>query len=393
MLLRTSIGAFVIAQETADAVEALREDRLFLRSEIRVEQGGVGAAVTFLSQYETPAVLIVETDARGDALNDQLQELANVCAPNTRVILIGRENDINLFRNLVREGISDYLVGPVQVEQLKTSFEDVFKGGGTASDGRVIAFTAVRGGAGSSALAHHTAFALSQTFEEQVIVLDLDIPFGTAALAYNLQARQTIADALSQADRMDEVLLERYLLAHDKHLSILAARASLGSGVTVTVDGLNALLKLVRRMASFVVLDLPHSWEAWVREVLIEADELVAVSEPDLASLRDTKNMLEFIGSSRGAESPTHLVLNKVGVPKRPELSEKEFREGAAITVEVSVPSDPAAFGGAMNNGELVFKASANSKAVPAINEIARIVSGRTEAPEPKKKGFSLFKK
>jgi pilus assembly protein CpaE len=393
LLLRTSIGAFVIAQETTDAVEALREDRLFLRSEIRVEQGGVDAAVTFLSQYETPAVLIVETEARGEALFAQLEQLAGVCAPNTRVILIGRENDINLFRNLVREGISDYLVGPAQPEQLKTSFEDVFKDGGTASDGRVIAFTAVRGGAGSSALAQHTAFALSQIFEEQVILLDLDIPFGTAALAYNLQARQTIADALSQSDRMDEVLLERYLLAHDKHLSVLAAPASLGSGVTVTVDGLNALLKFVRRMASFVVLDLPRSWEPWVRDVLIEADELVAVAEPDLASLRDTKNMLEFIGSSRGNESPTHLVLNKVGVPKRPELSEKEFREGAAITAEVSVPSDPGAFGGAMNNGELVFKTSANSKVVPAINEIARMVSGRAGAPEPKKKGFSLFKK
>ena len=393
MLLRTSIAAFVIAQETADAVEALREDRLFLRSEIRVEQGGLDAAVTFLSQYETPAVLIVETDARGDALYGQLDELANVCDPTARVMLIGRENDISLFRNLIREGISDYLVGPVQTEQLKMSFEDVFKEQGGAGNGRVIAFAGVRGGVGSSVLSHHTAFALSQTFEEQVILLDLDIPFGTAALAFNLQARQTIADALSQGDRMDEVLLERYLMPHDKNLSILSAPASLGSGISVAVDPLNGLLRLVKRMASFIVLDVPHSWDAWVREVLVEADELVAVAEPDLACLRDTKNMLEFVSSGRGTESPTHLVLNKVGLAKRPELSEKEFREGAAITAEISVPCDPAAFGGAMNNGELVFKASSGSKAIPAINDLARIVSGRSEVPVTKKKGFSLFKK
>ncbi len=395
MILRTTIGAFTHAQETADAIEALREDRLFLRSTIVVQPGGIQAAVTYLAEHETPPILIVETDAEGGAMMEQLGRLADVCAPATRVVLIGRDNDITLYRTLIREGITDYIVGPADVDQLRQSFHDSLTEADAANVGRVIAFTGVRGGVGSSVIAHHTAFALSQTYGEQVIVVDLDIPYGTAALVFNIRARQTTADALSQMNRMDEVLLERFMVPYGpskNKVSILPSPASLTAGIDVTTEGLNTILRLVRNMAGFVVLDLPHTWQKWFRELIVECDELVLVAEPDLACLRDMKNIVEFLGSTRGTESPTSLVLNRVGIQKRAELSEKEFRDTLGTSVDLVIPADIAAFSAALNNGELIFKTTPKSKVVKAINTLATTVSNRQDEDE-KKKRLSLFKK
>lgn len=394
MILRTTIGAFVLSQETADAIEALREERLFLRSTLVVEQGGMKAALARLSESGAPPVLIVETAARGEALHEELNQLANLCEAGTRVFLVGHENDIRLFRDLIREGLSDYLVAPVTADMIRDSFLQVFEGSKDAEKrGRVIAFYAVRGGAGSSILSHHTAYALSQIFETQVIVVDLDIPFGTAALTFNVQPRQTIVDVLSQTNRLDDVLLNRHLIEFDKKLSVLASPSALGTGVMVGVEMLSEFMKVIKTLADFIVLDVPHTWDPWVREVLVETDDLVIVAEPDLGSLRDAKNLVEFLSPARSAEVPTNVVLNKVGVPKRPELSDKEFNDALAIKPKLHVPADVAAFGLALNNGELVFKAAAKSKACEAINELAKLVSGREVIPEKKKKGFSLFKK
>jgi pilus assembly protein CpaE len=396
VILRTTIGAFVSSPDTQAAIEAIREDRLFLRSEIVVQQGGIDGACAYLADHETPPVLIVETNSRGDGLLQDLGRLAEVCAPTARVFVIGQDNDIHVYRTLIREGVSDYLLAPVTVDMLRESFQDIFTEADAAKNGRTIAFLPVRGGVGSSILAHHTAFALSKLYNEQTIVIDLDITCGTAALVFNIQIRQSVADVLGQLNRLDEMLLERYLVPYEpseNKVTILPSPAALSTGVSVTQEGLAQILKLVRRMGGFVILDLPHAWEPWMRDLIVEVEELVLIAEPDLASLRDAKNIVEFLGPNRG-ESPTRVVLNKVGMPKRAELTEKEFRDALAITPAIHVPADPAAFSGALNNGELIFKGAGKSKAALAINELARLVSARVDETAGKeKKKFSLFKK
>ncbi|MEO5337537.1 MAG: pilus assembly protein CpaF [Magnetospirillum sp. WYHS-4] len=396
MILRTTIGAFLISPQSTEAFESLREDRLFLRSDIVLQQGGLNAACSYLGDHETPPVLIVETEARGEALLAELARLAEVCAPKTRVFVIGHDNDIHLYRTLIREGVSDYFLAPVTTDMLRQSFQDNFTEADAAKNARLIAFLPARGGVGSSVLAHHTAFALSKLYHEQVIVLDLDLPYGTAGLVFNVLARQSVADVLGQLSRLDEMLLERYLVPYEpseNKVSVLPAPSTLTSGVNVTSEGLAVLLKFVRRMAGFVVLDLPHVWEPWLRDLIVEVEDLVIVAEPDLASLRDAKNIIEFLGPNRG-ESPTRVVLNKIGEAKRAELSEKEFRDALALTPALQIPADPGAFSGALNNGELIFKGAAKSKAALAINELAKMVSARVDAAaEKEKKKFSLFKK
>lgn len=393
MILRIPIGAFLLNQDSINAVEALKEDRFFFRSTIEIHQGGIDAAPAFLADKKTPTLLIVETSANRDKMFEQLEALANVCDPDTRLVLIGTENDIELFRTLIAEGVSDYLISPVSEDQLKESVAKIFQGAESESDGKIITFIGMTGGSGSSVISHNVAHELSALYDEQVIIIDLDMAYGTAALDYNMQPRQTIVDALTQSHELDATLLNQFFMEFEEtKLSVLGSPASLGTGLQVTSESVESLLRVLKPMAEFIVLDIPHVWEGWVNDILASSDEVIMICRPDLTNLRNAKNVVEFLGPKRGKDAPTRLVLNQVGAAKRADLSEKDFKDALALEPALSIPYDPEAFGLALNNGEMMSKASAKSKATAGIIELAKIVSGREQDDEAEKKGFGWFK-
>ena len=395
MILRISIGAFLNSKETVETVEALKEDRLLFRSTIDVREGGISGAVSYLADKQTPQLLIVETSSQGDRIFEELDALANVCDPETRVILIGGHNDIGLFRALIQAGISDYLITPLGGDELRVSINKIFEGADPGASGRVIAFAGMTGGAGSSVIAQNVAHELTVAYDEQVIIVDLDLSYGTAALTYNMQPRQTIVDALSQTDHLDAGLLNQFFMDFgESKLSVLASPSSLSIGMTITPDSLDLLVRVLKPMAEFIVLDVPHLWEPWVNDVIAGADDLILMCRPDLTNLRNAKNVVEYLGPKRGVDYPTRVVLNQVGAAKRADLSNKDFKDALALAPSLSIPYDPEAFGRALNNGEMMSKASPKSKATRAIIGLAKMVSGREAiAEEGKKMGFSLFKK
>lgn len=398
MILRINIGAYVLTDAVRDAVDSLSSDRLFLRSTISVWDGGMTGALEYLSSRSAPELLIVESQAHGEALFEELNGLADVCQPGTRVIIVGAENDINLFKSLIEQGISQYFVDTVTGEELKAAIMDAFADKSATAKSRTIAFAGLRGGVGSSVLAHNVAFELATLYDEDVILVDLDIPFGTAALSYNIQPQQTIADALSQAGSIDEPLLLRYLEAGSKNVSILCAPGHLNSGVEVSANSLEMVLNVVKQMASYVVLDVPHMWNTWTQDILVDADETVLVGVPDLYNLRDGKNLMEFLSPNRGVDAPTRLILNKVGEAKKGELTDKEFKEVLGALPTLNIPFDADSFALAMNNGEMLRKVAGKSKAAQSVESLAKVVSGKeslTRVKEKKSSGMlgSLFKK
>lgn len=395
MIIRISIGVFLHSQELTSIFETLKEDRLFFRCQMAIEQGGTGGAESFLADKQTPDLLIVETTGNRDAIFQQLDGLANVCDPGTKVIVIGGENDIGFYRTLIEAGVSDYLVTPVEPQHIINSVSALFEGRDiTDNPSRVVSFSSLTGGGGSSVLSHNVAHELSTLYDQEVILIDLDIPFGTAALNFNLQPRQSIADALMNISRIDDSFLDQYLLDFSEKLSILPSPASYSVGMKMSPEPLSALIKVAKQVSDFVVLDIPHEWDTWVSDTMAEADDVVLVAKPDLTNLRNGKNMVEYLQPKRGVEAPTRLVLNQVGAAKRSDLDDKSFKEALAMSPSIQVPYDPEAFGRALNNGEMMSKASAKSKATTEIIELAKLVSGREIVEEKQeKKKFSLFKK
>lgn len=127
-----------------------------------------------------------------------------------------------------------------------------------------------------------------------------------------------------------------------------------------------------------MVLDLPHVWNHWLRNTLIQSDEVIVVCQPDLASLRNGKNLIDQLKGHRVNDHPPRLVLNMCGVPKRPEIPVKDFAAAIGVEPDIIVPFDPEVFGTAANNGQMVSETGPASKPAMAIDDLAAALSGRS---------------
>ncbi len=385
MLHRISADFFSLTPEAAEALAAVRDDRAFAKSRIALLPGGLEAAPAHYADRPTPQVVVVEDDGEDAVLLARLERLAEVCEPGTRVVVIGGRNDIALYRRLLAQGVSDYLLRPVTARQVATALSAIFADPSAPSRGRVVAFWSVRGGAGASTLAQNAAWAMGRSQGEAAIYLDLDLAFGTSLLACNLDAKQSVADVLAHPDRLDEVLLERFLVAYDEALSVLPSPGDLRAAGEVGLEAVDRLVDLAARMAPAVVIDLPRLWSPWTQHMLVAADEAVLVATPDLVALRDAKTMAEVLGPKRGDAAPARLVLNKLDAAKRTQLSPRDFEEtlGAAplsLKLALALPFDPLLFGTAANNGQMLREAGKSHKIPEQIAAFATQLLGRQPA-------------
>ena len=374
---RIAIHVFAERQDTLAAAERAGQDRRLSRATTQIRVGGVAAAVEAYRHEPTPPLIVVECMKDPQALLWEVDQLAEVCDAGTKVVVVGATNDILLFRELMRRGVSEYLVAPLQPLQLISAIGGLFADPAQPFVGRSIAFVGARGGTGSSSVAHNTAYAMSERIGANTVIVDYDLPFGTAGLDFNQDPLSGVADALSQPDRLDPVLLDRMMVRCTDKLSLFAAPATLDVDWDISPEAFEEVTTQIRSTAPFVVLDLPHLWSGWMRRTLIAADEVVIVATPDLASLRNAKNMIDLIKQGRPNDAPPRLVLNQVGVPGRPEIPAKDF--GAALGVHPSliIPFEPKVFGAAANNGQMILDASGKSKSGEAFQTLAQIVSRR----------------
>jgi pilus assembly protein CpaE len=157
---RISVQAFCETVETAAAVQAAGEDRRMAKAHLRIQMGGLIAAVEAYQNAPTPNVIILESETRGEDILAGLDQLAPVCDAQTRVIIIGRMNDVALYRELVRRGVSDYLIAPVSALQVVRAVCGLFSAPDAKPVGRIIAVVGAKGGVGASTIAHNVAFSI-----------------------------------------------------------------------------------------------------------------------------------------------------------------------------------------------------------------------------------------
>jgi pilus assembly protein CpaE len=196
---------------------------------------------------------------------------------------------------------------------------------------------------------------------------------------------QGIAEALQSPERLDEVLLDRLLTKCSEHLSIFAAPVVLDRDYEISADACDLVLDVVRQNVPYVAVDLPHVWTTWVKRVLFQADEIVITAVPDLANLRNAKNLIDLLKLNRSNDGPSHVVINMAKTPKRPEISAKEFSVALDITPTQVIEFDAETFGLASNNGQMIEEFASKSKAAQQFRELAFTLAHRKEPKEEKK--------
>jgi len=385
---RISIQAFCETVETGSAIQAAGDDRRLVKAHLKMQMGGVAAALQAYQGSPTPNVIILEAETRGDGILAGLDALADVCDAGSRVIVIGRVNDVVLYRELIRRGVSEYLMAPVGAIDVVRAICGLYSSPEAKPVGRVIAVTGAKGGVGASTVAHNIGWAIAHDLSLDSVVTDLDLAYGTAGLDYNQDPPQGIADAVFSPDRIDTAFIDRLLAKCTDHLSLLAAPATLDRVYDFGDEAFDAIFDSLRSTVPCVVLDVPHQWTGWTKRALIGADDLLIVAAPDLANLRNAKNLVDLLRTARPNDRRPYYCLNQLGVPKRPEIKPADFAKALDDEPLAVIPFDPQMFGTAANNGQMIAEISAGHRTAETFRNLAQILTGRTEI---KKAGSSLL--
>ncbi|MBZ9813369.1 CpaE family protein [Mesorhizobium sp. CA7] len=385
---RISIQAFCETEGVANPVERAGEDRRMAKAHLKVHMGGIPTAIEFYQSAPTPNLILLESRSEPQQLLEQLGQLSEYCDPSSKVVVIGHYNDVGLYRELIRSGISEYVIAPVSMTDIVSVVSSIFVDPDSEPIGRSIAFIGAKGGVGSSTIAHNVAWAMSSLFKSEVVIADLDLAFGTANINFDQDPAQGIAEAVFSPERVDEVYLDRLLAQCAEHLSLLAAPSTLERVYDFDSEAFAQIIETAQRSAPLLVLDVPHVWSGWTKSTLIKADEIVITATPELANLRNTKNMVDMLKRLRPNDPPPKLIINQAGVPKRPEIAASDFAEPLGITPMAVINFEPLLFGNAANNGRMLSEMDAKSPVVTTINEIAHVLTGRSEIKARKKAGL-----
>jgi len=384
---RVSVQAFCENVDTAAAVQAAGEDRRLAKAHLRVQMGGMAAAIEAYQSSPTPNVIILEYESRGNEILTGLDRLAEYCDAGTRVIVIGNMNDVTLYRELVKRGVSDYLIAPVGVLQVVRAVCGLYSAPDAKPVGRIIAVVGAKGGVGASTVAHNIAFSIARDLQLDSVVTDLDLAFGTAGLDFNQDPPQGIAEAVFSPDRIDTAFVDRLLAKCTDHLNLLAAPATLDRVYDFGAEAFDSIFDSLRATVPCVVLDVPHQWTGWTKQTLVGADDVLIVAAPDLANLRNTKNIYDFLKAARPNDRHPRYCLNQVGVPKRPEIKAADFAKALEDEAMAIIPFEPQLFGAAANNGQMIAEISANHKTAEMFRSLAQHLTGRLE-PKKQRSGF-----
>jgi pilus assembly protein CpaE len=390
---RITVQAFCETSNIAQTLDMAAKDRRMSKAHVKVHTGGISAAVEFYSGAPTPNLIVVESKLTGTELLADLGRLAEVCDGETKVVVIGHRNDISMYRELIANGVSEYLVAPVSMADFMLAVSEIFVNPEAGPIGKVLAFIGAKGGVGSSTISHNVAWSVSSKYQSNVILTDLDLAFGTANINLDQDPPQGVAEAVFSPDRMDDILLDRLVMKCAEHLSLLAAPSTLERTYDFEKNAFSQILEVAQRGTPCVVVDVPHQWTAWTRQVLATADEVVITACPELANLRNTKNMIDALAELRPNDAGPRLVMNQVGIPKRPEISVADFCGPLEIEPVTVIPFEPALFGNASNNGQMISEADPKSPISDSFDLLGQVLTGKAQLHVEKKRGFTIISK
>ncbi len=347
----------------------------------KCNKGGLRNAVQSLSITSSPNILMVDLSESGDPLND-INALAEVCEPGTVVIAVGQVNDVRLYRDLIASGIHDYLLKPLSPAQVRDALaqaQAVFTQpkhleNGGAKQHISTAVIGTRGGVGASTIATSLAWLFSADDKRSTALLDLDIHFGTGALALDLEPGRGLTDAIENPSRIDGLFIERAMIRANDNLALLSAEAPINSPLMTDGAAFVQLEEEFRQAFEMTVVDLPRNMLINFPQLLADVNVVVLVTEYTLASARDSIRILSWL-KSNASHAQVIVVANKAqaGVA---EISKADFEASIECSVNITIPYDLKAASNAAKLGQTFSEANRSSKAGIALREIADSVLG-----------------
>jgi pilus assembly protein CpaE len=372
--LRDAFSAYVCDDATAEILRPIAVEHGWAPE--KVNKGGLRNAVQSLSVSASPNILFVDLSESGDPLND-INALAEVCEPGTVVIAAGQVNDVRLYRDLVASGIQDYLLKPFTPDQVRDAFAQAQT---TISGPRLnepsverphvmAAVIGVRGGVGASTIASSLAWLMGDKVGRSTALLDLDIHFGTGALALDLEPGRGLTDAIENPSRIDGLFIERAMVRANDKLSVLSAEAPINQPMLTDGSAYFQLQEEMRGAFETTIIDLPRAMLIQHPHLVHDAHVAIVVSELTLAGTRDAIRILSW-RKANAPQSRVVVVANKVAPSGQQEVSRSEFEKSIERKVDVVIPLDLKSAAQAAKLGQPLAKAAGAAKVTQPMGQL-----------------------
>ena len=395
--LRDPFHAFVCDDHSFDVLRAVAAEMGWAPE--KVNKGGMRNAVQTLSITASPQILFVDMSESGDPLND-INSLAEVCEPGTVVIAAGQVNDVRLYRDLVASGIQDYLLKPFGADQLRDALaqaQAVFMAPRDTGPERphcTMAVIGTRGGVGASSIATSLAWMLSDKKKRATALLDLDVHFGTNALALDLEPGRGLTDAIENPSRIDGLFIERAMVRASDTLAILSAEAPISQPMLTDGGAFYQLLEEFHTAFECSVIDLPRGMLIQHPHLMGDVNTALVVTELTLAAARDTIRILSWL-KTNAPQARAVVVANKVQTGS-PEISRKDFEQSIERKVDILIPFDLRVASQAAKLGKTLAEVAKGSKVGAACTALLNEALGSEDKDgdaRPSGKGESLLNK
>lgn len=391
MLPRVSMDAFVSNPDVLQVTEKAMRDRRATRVEAQVFEGGFQQAIERYSDQQPSDIILIEYEEASELLPAQIDALADLCPPSTRLLLIGSDNNVELYRKLLRLGVSDYLVRPVAPLGLIEAMASILGEDAAESRGHVLAFVGARGGAGASTVAQNVAHCLAHKFNSTTILIDADVGFGTASLQFDFSPARTLDDAIKEGEALDKEVLERLIHWRDRRFGIIAAPVRPDEAIAPSRDQIRRVVEQARRVARYVVLDVPQGWGPLAAEILTLADSVTLVATPDLVALRNTRTLMQMIKVLRPNDPAPSLILNQKPTRGKSFVTAEEFSSTLSCPLAAEIPSDPETLSAAQMTGKILLEHAPKSQVAGQIVDLTTklaLHSVRRAGEKPARKGL-----
>ena len=373
---REAFMAFVTDDVTQATMTAAAEKAGF--PDNRVFKEGVDKAVNMLSNMDTPSLIVVELGENSNP-DSVMDRLAEVCDPGTEVIVLGTDNDVNLYRHLMRMGVRDYLVKPVSEEDLLSAFQDR-EDAETAAEPKtktaeIDVVLAAKGGAGASTLAVNAAWQYAKKYNWKTIVLDLDPYFGTTALQLDLEPGRGFRKALENPDRVDDLFLERAMTRVSDKLFLLGSEENLNNPIAASEDSILKIIELTKAGFDRIVVDLPQAQLPYALPLLKSAGSLTIVTDMTLGGLRDAIRICTAV-TEMSAKCRQLVVANHLGLSKSGELPQATYEKNLGKQLSAMVPHNSDLFFKSLEDGKAVLEMQKGGKVAVELDKAVTAMSG-----------------
>lgn len=333
----TSTGALVFAQDR-DSEGVIRQSLADLGiTDLAFASGGISAAVSELARRPSPRLLIVDVAGAKDPLS-KIKELANVCEPTTGLIVIGDNNDIGLYRDLKEAGVVEYFFKPLVRGLVSRACGTILTGEISKSaprTGKLVLALGVRGGVGATTIVGRCAWHLAMERDRRVLLVDLDVYVGDAALQLDAVPSHALREALEHPERVDDLFLERGIIHATPRLDLLASLESFADAVPIQEEAVLQLLSNLLRRYRYVFVDMPGALAAQLTRVMHLPSICLLVSDARLVSARDAARWRRLIGPNTPDRTTIH-ILNKSGA--HGSLPMDQFVKAAGQAPDIIVP-------------------------------------------------------